>query len=804
MDRRPEPRSRSTSQSKSRSRGSSQSAAASAWQPSPHLLALSRGSSPAAGGPAGGGARLEQVVSALNAGVVEHEQQRRPRSAQVLKIRIAREYMRAEAWDQCLRVLRTLWVAMLFRAEGWWDVVEEVCWALRAVAARTGDGATVVAVDWELMHSGESRARRSSWTFRRYSCIRSFTDITVDFSPKPDWQYNIARCLDGLEPVTHKLAIVIREQDVHSFLSATFAFDCGEGKVGESCSAQLTVWSTALATSTPVTMTEVKISFEGSMRPVFLKHQAADPAEDTSTETTHYSKVALRDGSAADGRPSSRDPRFGPLVGEANLTFAPGTTTVFEFYCPLKEPGDARANSATFSMSTERFDLDFVANLDRPSSSVAWWSQKSRKRRVVRENPHALHIQPRPPKMDMRFVAMHEEYYTDEPITLQLDITNNEDDESIAKLIVNVTGPGAPPFVLKAAGSSEELDLDAAEEGMSYVELGKIESSGSTTTFIELSHGSIPSVYDVAVELLYHLVSDKETPISRKLSVHLELVSPFEANYDFSPRLDRAPWPSFFSPSEADGYEDTSIGPSASGLAQKWCLTTRYASFALEPLIIEEVSLDIMSLNGGITCSASKAATEVVTPSKVVIQPRSIEECLFTVLTRKLSLDDRRSASLDLSLVVKWRRASSPTPISPPTTARAMVNTTRLPVPRLLVASSEPRVLATVVYSRLFPSLIHLSYTIENSSMHFLTFGVAMNASENFAFSGPKQATVQLLPLSRRTLCFALLPVVRGAWVRVGFVVRDRYFQKVLRILVTEGMRSDKEGVMVWVPPDED
>jgi trafficking protein particle complex subunit 11 len=605
--------------------------------------------------------------------------------------------------------------------------------------------------------------------------------------------------------VTHKPAVVIQEQGVHSFLTATFAFERGEGKVGESCMSQLTVSSTALSVAAPVIMMGIKISFEGSMRPVFLKHQAADATEDAGTGGTRYTKVALRDGSTTiDGRPLSRDPRFGPLIGEANLTFASGTTTVFEFPCPLKEPGDARAVSATFTMSAELFDLDFVVSFDRPLSPVVWWHQKSGKRKIVRVDPHALHIQPRPPKMDMRFIAMQEEYYTDEPITLQLEITNGEDDGSIAKLIVNVTGPGAPPFVLRAAGSSEELDLDAAEEGMSYIELGKIESSGSTTTFIELSHGAIPSVYDVTVELLYHLVSDKETPITRKMTIRLELVNPFEANYDFSPRLDKVPWPSFFSPSDADGYDDTSIGPSASGLAQKWCLTTRYASFALEPLIIEDISLDIIALNGGITCSASKAATEVAVPGKVVIQPRSIEECLFTVLTRKLSLDDRRSASLDLSLVIKWRRASSPTPISPPTTSRTTVNTTRLPVPRLLVASSEPRVLASVVYSRSFPSLIHLSYTIENPSMHFLTFGVLMSPSESFAFSGPKQVTVQLLPLSRRTLRFALLPAVKGEWVRVSFIVRDRYFQKVLRILVTEGMRFDKEGVMVWVPPDED
>ena len=76
-----------------------------------------------------------------------------------------------------------------------------------------------------------------------------------------------------------------------------------------------------------------------------------------------------------------------------------------------------------------------------------------------------------------------------------------------------------------------------------------------------------------------------------------------------------------------------------------------------------------------------------------------------------------------------------------------------------------------------------------------------MHPSEHFAFSGVKQGTVQLLPLSRRTITLHLLPSVSGEWIRPAFVVRDRYFQKILRVIATEGMRSDKDGLLVWVPP---
>lgn len=72
-----------------------------------------------------------------------------------MKLRLAENLMSEEAWDDALKVLRPLWQTMSYRNEGWWDIVEEAGWALRAVAAQTGDGGTLVAVDWELMNSSE-------------------------------------------------------------------------------------------------------------------------------------------------------------------------------------------------------------------------------------------------------------------------------------------------------------------------------------------------------------------------------------------------------------------------------------------------------------------------------------------------------------------------------------------------------------------------------------------------------------------------------------------------------------------------
>jgi len=290
----------------------------------------------------------------------------------------------------------------------------------------------------------------------------------------------------------------------------------------------------------------------------------------------------------------------------------------------------------------------------------------------------------------------------------------------------------------------------------------------------------------------YNLVSDMETPVYQSMSMQLEIINPFEANYDFSPRIHPDPWPSLFSHDEGeDSAADQEIR--AQGLAQKWCLTARYASFAIDELIVEDIDVDVIGSNGGITCYTEKLTKIPETGLRVA--PKSLEEALFDTFTQKISLDDRGTATLDVSLAIKWRRDAEGSP----------VNTTILAVPRLLVSSSEPRVLASVSYSKKLPSMIHFDVTIENPSNHFLTFGLTMEPSEKFAFSGVKSSTLQLVPLSRRTMRFRLLPTVRGEWIGpIHCVIRDRYFQKVLKIAPTEGMKVEKEGILVWVPAEDE
>ncbi|KAH8598801.1 Gryzun, putative trafficking through golgi-domain-containing protein [Bisporella sp. PMI_857] len=697
------------------------------------------------------------IINSLASAIPEFKKRKQTRMAQELSILSATESMRREDWDTALRILRPLWHTMTFRKEGWWNAVEEIGWALRNTAAHAGDGTTVVAVDWELMNR--------------------------NFVYRSKWHYDITKSLEGIQTIQSKPAVVLRHQDVHSFLTATYNFEHTEGKVGELCSSQLAITSTAFPASVPVVMSEVKVEFQGSWKPILIKHKNEDSSTHDGVKFSHHN-VSLVEAPSETGKPT--------LTGDADLTFHPGETRVLEFSSLPREAGEASAISATFSIANDLFDLDFVQTFAEPARADVWWSGKTMKKRLLGAGGSSITILPKPPKIEVRFVGLQEQYYTNETIELQLEIINGEEVDSIANLEVWLLGDSVPNVTLKLASEVSEGDVDSDVNAQTGFAIGNIASTASSIVQMLIPPLSVPAVYDLTTKVSYRLVSDLETPVYKSGSMQLTVINPFEANYDFSPRIHPDPWPSYFSHDEVDEAESDTEIPKLHGLAQKWRLMSRYFSFATEDLIVEDLDLDVIETQGAIHCHSKRAT--VIPDGGVRVSPKSLDEAEFDIYTQKLSLDDRGTATLDVVLSVKWRRDIE----------GATINTTMLAVPRLLVSSSEPRVLAAVSYSATILSMVHFDITIENPSNHFLTFGLTMEPSDKFAFSGVKASTLQLTPLSRRTVTFQLLPFSRGDWIGpIRCVIRDRYFQKILKIAPTEGLKSDKEGLLVWVPPEE-
>ncbi|RYP12226.1 hypothetical protein DL767_011431 [Monosporascus sp. MG133] len=723
----------------------------------------------------------------------EFQKRRQFRLSAELALDCCRELERVEAWRQIVELLAPLWRNMPFRAEGWWDITEALSWTLRSAAVKVGHAALIVAIDWELLNRS--------------------------FSKRPDWHYDITKSLDDVT-LERPPSVEIGDDDVTSFLQASFVFRHEEGKAGEHCLAQLSVTSNAFASSPPVTLEKIRIEFDGSLRTIHLKH-LSDEGQAPKSPKPYITHVSLAETEAfSDDQSSSSseaESQTAPnilLEGTGNLTISPGQTRVFEMDIPLREPGDAKASSVQVSLATNSFKLKYNMEIPGTNPSSFWYTPTSA-RRVARLTPHIIKILPRPPKMELRLVNGLEQYYTNETIQVEVALLNGEDADANTKLDVQLYGEDIPGYKVKIVDGVERSSPPGeGESRLDGLPIGTIQTSGSAKAIITLDPVEQPSMYNLTMKTSYSLVSDPATPIIQLLAHQLTVVTPFEASYDLLPRL-HSEWPSLFDYESIQDSSDDDGAPSRpSGLAQKWSLVTRYCSFASEDLSITDLDLEVLATHGTVTCTTHK--TQPLLPDGQTISPKTIEEAHFDLVAQKASLDDRSPATAEFAFVIRWRRPGSARDVPP--------NTTTLPIPRFFVTVAEPRVLASVSYSNTPtpsasssssaqpPLLIILDITIENPSSHFLTFGLTMEPSSSqggeagaeFAFSGAKTTTLNVLPVSRRSVTYRLLPLVRGAWIRPNLVVRDKYFQKVLRVVPTEGLKGDKDGVLVWVPPVED
>ncbi|KAI1155158.1 Gryzun, putative trafficking through golgi-domain-containing protein [Nemania diffusa] len=712
----------------------------------------------------------------------EFHKRRQKRASVELALDSCRELENMGKWQHLLELLAPLWRDMSFRSEGWWDITEAVSWALRNAAFEAGQKELIVAIDWELMNKG--------------------------FSRRPGWHYDISRSLDGIS-VAQPPVINLDDGHLTSFIFGDFIFKHEEGKAGQACPAQLSLVSRAFPDAVPITLKSLAVHVEGGLRGIHLAHVKPNNQGQPNT-TPKFAKVILKEGEVGGNDTTAEDLDVGSgqgslvvLEATQDLTLFPGQTRIFEFDVPLREPGDAKATSIQLFLDTETFSLTYSMKLDRAASSSQWHSSSS-VRKLIRSEPQSIRILPRPPKMEIKVPRLAEQYYTNEAIQLGLDIINEEDSHAITKMDVILRGSGAPLYQVHVVGGDKQSSPSGSDEkSLLGIHLSTINASESGRVLIALDPIDGPTILDLHIKISYYLIMDPSTPITQEALYRLNIVSPFEASYDLLPRI-HPEWPSLFN---TENIQDMSDGDTlvtrSRGLAQKWALITRYASFAHEEVLVSDLDVEVIATQGNVICTASK--TEALPAKGQILGPKTIEERHFDLVSQKSSLDDRSPATADLAFVVKWRRVSAPDTV---------INVTTLPLPRFYVTVSEPRVLAMASYSTSSPpsaslstpasQLLFLDITIENPSSHFLTFGLTMEPSDEFAFSGPKTTTMNVLPIARRSITYRLLPLVKGTWIRPTLVVRDKYFQKVLKIIPTEGIKSDKDGILLWVPPEDE
>lgn len=582
-------------------------------------------------------------------------------------------------------------------------------------------------------------------------------------------------------------------------------FERSDGNVGEPLQAQLSITSCAHKSSASIRLSEVKLVFEGCLRPVKIQ---SDQNQDADTTTPCcVATLPLREPSNSDTAIQSPTGGLTALVGIADLTLGPSQTKVFNLTCIPREAGGARVASITMLIEEEKFDLGYA--ITEPNQRESFWWQQTQKgvtRRRVGKNRDTSRckVLPKPPKIRLTTPNLKETYYTNERVMLQIGIHNEEDEAADVSTEIRIFGTESTAQI-QWLDTDSDLDLLESRastpiEGPSHYlkrAVGVLERFSNKTLTIVLDDTQETTDFTLEVSAVYHLVSDIQTPIMKNITVDLSFIRPFEANYEFLPAIHPQPWPNFFA--VGDTLPENSSAPSPIGLFQRWYLNSKVVSFAVEPLVIDKMSLILLEANGGAICEVH--SEELVSPETPHLAPEELRESNFCLDVQKLVLGDRRPTALTCALEVNWRRQSSGSAAY--SDADNSITTTVLDIPRFVVPMGEPRVLASATSSSNMPGLIHMDYVLENSSTHFLTFNLVMEASEHFAFSGPKTTVVQLVPLSRHTVNFNLFAAKRGLWIQPQLVVIDTYFNKTLRVLPTGDVKSDKKGILVWVDADD-
>jgi trafficking protein particle complex subunit 11 len=696
------------------------------------------------------------------------------RFVEQLRLEEAKEHLSGKRWHDCLLIMRSIWPCLSWRKAGWWKMVVEAAWILREAAKQTGDGESLLRLEWEAYSSA--------------------------MPVHPDWEDNLNRCFDVIDSRDTKPSVVITSEDSLSPVWASLHFASVEGNVGEPLKTQLVLLSTAHQGSAPIHLSGVKIVFEGGLRPIRLL--SGDSELSTQVPSTAVSELRLRESSSSTSS-TVQSPTVGliSLVGMADITIHPGKRKVFDMICIPREAGDVKVASINLLYETAAFSLTYVIN-QQTTSKAKWWSAQGMRphsRKLGRDrDASTVRILPKPPKVRIDVPNLRPAYYTGEKISLAIVIRNEEAEAADVSMTARLLSPLQHQAAIGWEGmdESDSFGLESNEKDeppKKYLSLprrsvGFIQSDAShnLTCFIDRTLDAMQ--HELELTASYHLLSDPESALTKKITVALRVSRPFEANYDFMPRLDSAPWPSFFDPG------NTNIG-----LSQRFLLVSKIACFVTEPVIIDGVSLRTQDILGNAICNIDeekilnvKQGPEKFEEADGVISPEGIRECSFETLIRKNSLGDPHSVALDLNLAIKWKRS-----------AEADLVTSMLDVPRYLIPISEPRVLLSKrqKVSQAQSGLVQLQYTIENPSMHYLTFNLTMESSDEFAFSGPKATSFSLVPISRRTVDFRVLAHQGARWVRVSLGVVDAYFNKALRVSpASEGIKSDgKRGLLVWV-----
>jgi hypothetical protein len=701
------------------------------------------------------------------------------RTNERLQLEEAIDLLDEEAWADALPILTTLWKNTKWRAAGWWPFLSRVGWALYQCAVHLKDQELIIRLVWELS-----------------SCV---------FPARPDFQYNLHSVLASFESTKSRPAIVLSSNEIVSSVVPAFAFAKAEGNVGRPLEAQLCLAYRAQPGAAPIRLTEVKVVFEGGLRPIYLLHDETSLVSESSDQ---IHQVDLQDSStlAATAKRRSSAGAIASLAGSTNLIIDRGKTKVYSFNIIPREAGEVRIAAISLIIEDPRFSLTLVSS-DLADEMGYWWESKQKgilqRSFGMERDATEVKINPKPPMVRVEAPGLKEVYYTNEAVHLQFNVINDEEEPVSLNIQARLISPRAHAAALKwkdeDGAARPESDSEVGVLVLPNREVGDLAPADSVSMTLLMDNTLDALDHEIEIVAKYHVASDPETPLIKVSTFDLPFIRPFEANYSFSARYDGETWPNFF---KAPGPNEAP----ANGLKQHYYVTTSLYSFAYGELQIDYANLVIHRTVGGAVCTTSPGRrksllqnTDAKQPGAAsrVIAPDETQDFGFDLMAQKIKLGDRHAVGIDLTLEIAWRRPGS---------SDSAIST--LEIPRFVAPMSEPRVLLVDPInlsqgsSSTDLAVYQVKFILENPSMHFLTFNITMESNEDFAFSGPKATSVSLVPVSRHTVEYRLLLNKTNTWVAVNLGVVDAYFGKQLRVIPAgSGVKSDKKGtVSVWIP----
>lgn len=556
--------------------------------------------------------------------------------------------------------------------------------------------------------------------------------------------------------------------------------------------AQLTLTSCAHPRTSPIEIASLEVTFESGLKPLeIFNDTGASASIESSQELLYYELNSLASASIS---ASVIGTLKSPSSLNANLTFHPGTKKIFSFKVLPREAGEIQAQNMVMKIRQDAFNFDMCIPLRTIHAIPPPWYAPRDNSSLARhtldlEQSGSLTVLPKPPKLRISPTKSTKTFYVDEMVEIAVQLLNEEDSTADVKLNIALLGPekeSLPALYLnQPPRNSEPVSSIDQESQLNEQVVGEIPAgrTAERSVFFRALRGGSNLTLVIAAD--YNLVSDPETPIHVQWKEHIHIVTPFELSYEFLPQLRSDPWPSYF-------VIDSSATDKIHGITQSWRTSAKATSLATQTLMIETMHLKSTELKSAARCSVVEADTSSTKPT--ALEPNQCIQRCFAIDAQKADLDDRRTAAIGLELEITWHRHDE----------SSKRTTSKLPVPALAVPFGEPRVLC--IAQRVpgsMPVLVNVTYVLENPSAHFLTFSVTMETSDEFAFSGPKAKVVQLVPISRASVQYTLIPLRQGVWIHPYLRVTDTGFGQELKVHAAEGCRSEKKAVAIWVEARE-